>query len=228
MHIRPVPHRWSVTPAQAVVIQKQLAALVRTVAARSAARFVAGVDAGFSVDDQRCVAAVVVWDARERTVVEQHVAMRRLSFPYIPGLLSFREAPAVLAALRQLHTRPDVLLYDGHGLAHPRRFGSACHVGVLTDLPTIGCAKSRLIGNHAQPGHLRGSATPLTDGGQVIGIVLRTQNGINPVFVSIGHRMDLPAAARIVLQCTPRYRLPEPIRLADQLAARYDSRARPG
>ena len=223
MVIPRAPHRWSVTPRQAIAIQTRLAPLVRRVPPQRPVRFVAGADAAFSNDDRRCTGAVVLWDLHASTVIEQHVAERQLSFPYIPGLLSFREAPAVLAALRQLHTRPDVLLYDGHGLAHPRRFGSACHVGVLTDLPTIGCAKSRLIGNHADPDRRRGSATPLTDGGQIIGVVLRTQDGVNPVFVSIGHRMGLPVAAQIVLQCAPRYRLPEPIRLADQLAARYDS-----
>jgi deoxyribonuclease V len=132
-------------------------------------------------------------------------------------LLSFREGPAVLAALRKLRAPPDVLLYDGHGLAHPRRFGVACHIGVLLNRPTIGCAKSRLIGTHREPGVWRGSGAPLLDGGGVIGSVLRTQDSVKPVFVSVGHLIDLRAAQQIVLACAIRYRLPEPTRLADQL-----------
>ena len=217
MEVPRAPHRWSVTPKQASAIQRRLAALVRQVPLVCAPRFVAGLDAAFSRDDRRCLAAVVVWDMREQTVVEQHVAVRPLRFPYVPGLLSFREGPAVLAALRRLRTPPDVLLCDGHGLAHPRRFGIACHVGVILNRPTIGCAKSRLIGTHREPGSRRGAVAPLIDGGEVIGSVLRTQDGVNPVFVSVGHRIDLRDAQQIVLACAIRYRLPEPTRLADQL-----------
>jgi len=217
MNVPRVPHRWSVTPQQARAIQRQLASRVRQVPLAGAPRFVAGLDAAFSRDDRHCLAAVVVWDLREQEVVEQHVAVRLLTFPYVPGLLSFREGPAVLAALRQLRILPDVIIYDGHGLAHPRRFGVACHVGVLLNRPTIGCAKSRLVGTHREPRSRRGSYAPLLDDGQVIGSVLRTQDGINPVFVSVGHLIDLRAAQQIVLACAIRYRLPEPIRLADQL-----------
>lgn len=217
MKIRPAPHAWAVTPAKAMDIQTQLAGRVLQIAPHTLLRLVAGVDAAFSRDDRRCAAAVVLWDVETRTVVEQHVAAGPLRFPYIPGLLSFREVPTVLAALRKLRTPPDVLLYDGHGRAHPRRFGVACHVGVLTDLPAIGCAKSRLIGSHDAPGIARGSTAPLIDSGDVIGSVVRTQDRINPVFVSIGHRMDLQTAEAIVLACATRYRLPEPIRLADHL-----------
>jgi deoxyribonuclease V len=220
VHIPRAPHRWSVTPAHAIAIQKRFASLVRQRPPRGPVRLVAGVDAAFSSDEQYCVAAVVLWDLRGRAVVEQRIAVRRLIFPYVPGLLSFREAPVVLAALRKLHTPPDVVLYDGNGFAHPRRFGSACHIGVITHLPTIGCAKNRLIGIHAEPGHRRASSTLLVHDGQVIGHVLRTQDGVRPVYVSIGHRMDLVTAERIVLQCAPQYRLPEPLRLADQLARR--------
>lgn len=224
MDVPRAPHRWAVTPKQASAIQRRLAARVRQVPLGGAPRVVAGLDAAFSRDDRQCLAAVVAWDLRERTVIEQHVAARPLTFPYVPGLLSFREGPAVLAALRKLRTPPDVLMYDGHGLAHPRRFGIACHVGVILDRPTIGCAKSRLIGTHREPGSRRGAAAPLIDDGEVIGSVLRTQDGINPVFVSVGHRIDLHAAQHIVLACAIRYRLPEPTRLADQLvgAAKRD------
>lgn len=217
MDVRRAPHRWSVTAQQACAIQRRLAARVRQVPLAGAPRFIAGLDAAFSRDDRRCLAAAVLWDMRQQTVVERQVAVRPLTFPYVPGLLSFREAPAVLAALRKLRTPPDVLIYDGHGFAHPRRFGVACHVGVILDRPTIGCAKSRLVGTHRVPGSRRGSIAPLVDGGEVIGSVLRTQDGVNPVFVSVGHLIDLPAARRIVLACASRHRLPEPTRLADHL-----------
>ncbi len=217
MDVPRAPHRWSVTPRQAIAIQRRLAARVRQLPLVAAPRVVGGLDAAFSRDGRWCLAAVVAWDLRTQTVIEQHVATRPLTFPYVPGLLSFRECPAVLAALRKLRTPPDVLIYDGHGLAHPRRFGIACHVGVILSRPTIGCAKSRLIGTHRALGSKRGSVAPLVDDGETIGSVLRTQDGVNPVFVSVGHLVDLPAAQRIVLACAIRYRLPEPSRLADQL-----------
>ena len=217
MDVPRAPHRWAVTPQRAIAIQRRLASLVRPVPLAGTPRFIAGLDAAFSRDDRRCLAAVVVWDMRAQTVVEQHLAVRPLTFLYVPGLLSFREGPAVLGALRKLRTVPDVLIYDGHGFAHPRRFGIACHVGVILNRPTIGCAKSRLIGTYREPGSRRGAVAPLIDGGEVIGSVLRTQDGIKPVFVSVGHLLDLRDAERIVLDCALRYRLPEPTRRADQL-----------
>jgi deoxyribonuclease V len=182
-------------------------------------RLAAGIDAAFSRDGRFCVAGVVVWDLEAREVVETRVARRRLSFPYVPGLLSFREAPAVLAALRKLSADPDVLVCDGHGVAHPRRFGIACHVGVITGRPTLGCAKSRLVGRHREPGRKRGSRTRLWDGGDVVGAVLRTRDGVKPLYLSVGHRVDLPSVVDIVMSCFGGYRLPEPTRLADQLVA---------
>jgi len=208
-----------VTPKQAVAIQQALAPMVRQRPPRGPLRLVAGLDAAFSRDDRTCIAAVVLWDLRTQAVVEEHTSIRPLTFPYVPGLLSFREAPALIGALRQLSRRPDVLICDGHGLAHPRRFGIACHVGIITGLPSIGCAKSRLVGTHRQPGLKRGAVTPLIDGGEVVGSVLRTQDGVKPVFVSVGHETDLRGAERLVLACAPRYRLPEPTRLADRLVA---------
>lgn len=184
-------------------------------------RFVAGLDAAFSKDERRCFAAVVLWDIAERRIVEQHTATRKLTFPYVPGLLSFREVPALLLALRKLKRRPDLLMCDGQGLAHPRRFGLACHLGVICDLPSLGCAKSRLIGTHADPARPRGSRTDLFDKGEVIGTVLCTQTGIKPVYVSIGHKIDLQTAEEIVLACAIRHRLPEPTRLADRLVATF-------
>ena len=226
MKIPPAPHPWSVTPRRAIVIQKRLAGTVRQASPRRAIRLVAGVDLAFWKEEERCVAAAVLWDLDAQEVVESHLATRRLAFPYIPGLLSFREAPAVLAALRKLRRRPHALLCDGHGLAHPRRFGIACHLGVITKLPTIGCAKSRLTGTHGQPGRRRGSVAPLEHRGAVIGSVLRTRDGIRPLFVSVGHRIDLESAVSVVLACATRYRMPEPTRLADCLAAQAKKRSR--
>jgi deoxyribonuclease V len=220
MRIARAPHRWSLTPKEAVALQRKLAARVSFVAPRRRLRLVAGLDAAFSADGRSCIAGVVLWDGEENAVREETVAVRPLTFPYVPGLLSFREAPALIAALRKLGATPDALMCDGHGFAHPRRFGIACHVGVLTGLPTIGCAKSVLIGQPGVPGKRRGSTAPLLDRGERIGTVLRTQDGVRPVFVSAGHRIDLRACESLVLACATRYRLPEPTRLADQLVAR--------
>jgi deoxyribonuclease V len=208
-----------VTPAEAIRIQKRLAGNVRELAPKKPLRFIAGVDLAFTRDGRHCLAGVVLWDLEDALVVEERVGTAPLTFPYVPGLLSFRESPAVLAALRKLRQTPDCIMCDGHGFAHPRRFGLACHVGVLCDVPTIGCAKSRLIGDHRAPGSKRGSRADLTDAGEVIGTVLRTRDGVRPVFVSIGHRMDLRTAERVVLDCAIRYRLPEPTRRADRLVA---------
>jgi deoxyribonuclease V len=213
------PHRWSLSPREAIAVQRRLAASVSVEPLRGRPHLVAGVDAAFSRDGEHCIGGVVLWDLKAGAVAERHVAFRALAFPYVPGLLSFREAPALLAALRKLRRAPDVLMCDGHGLAHPRRFGIACHLGVLADLPSLGCAKSRLIGSHRDPAAHRGSRQPLRDGGESVGAVLRTRSGVKPVFVSVGHRCDLASAERLVLACGARYRLPEPTRLADQLVA---------
>ena len=219
MRIPRAPHRWDVTPSRAVEIQRALAGRVRLESPRRALRLVAGIDVAFTREGRSCIAGAVLWDLGERRVVEQRIAVRPLRFPYVPGLLSFREAPAVLAALRELRATLDALICDGHGYAHPRRFGIACHVGLIADLPAVGCGKSRLCGEHAEPGQRRGSHAPLTHDGELVGTVLRTREGVKPVYVSAGHRIDLPAAARLVLDCAVRYRLPEPTRLADALVA---------
>jgi len=219
MKLPPLPHSWSLTPRAAIALQRRLARRVRVVRPPGDLRRVAGLDAAFSPDGAYCLAAVVVWDRDEQMVLEQHTAVRRVRLPYIPGLLSFREAPALLAALRKLRRAPDALLCDGHGRAHPRRFGIASHLGVLCGLPTIGCAKSRLCGEHDEPATPRGSVAPLRDGQEQIGEVLRTQAGVRPVYVSVGHLCDLASARRLVLACALRYRLPEPTRLADRLVA---------
>jgi deoxyribonuclease V len=206
------------SPREAVAVQRRLAGRVRIARPRRALRFVAGLDAAFLRDESLCVAGVVVWDRREGVVVEERVATHPLTFPYVPGLLSFREAPALMAALRRLRRAPDVLICDGHGLAHPRRFGLACHVGVLTDLPCVGCAKSVLVGRYREPGAQRGSRSPLRVDGEVLGAALRTRSGVKPVFVSVGHRIDLGSAAALVLDCAVQ-RLPEPTRRADRAVA---------
>ena len=220
MKIPPTPHRWDVSPKQAVAIQGALAGRVCSPPLRGAVRLAAGVDMAISPDGERCVAGVVLWDMKARTVCEAQLAWCALTFPYVPGLLSFREAPAVLAALRRLEREPDVILCDGQGYAHPRRFGIACHLGVILDRPTIGCAKSRLVGDYAEPAPGRGARAALTAGGERIGTVLRTRDGVKPVYVSVGHRIDLDGAVRIVLRCGGGYRVPEPTRLADRLVAR--------
>lgn len=207
-------------------MQRRLAARVSLAPPRRPLRLVAGVDAAFSSDARHCIAGVVVWDCAENAVREEVVARRPLTFPYVPGLLSFREAPAVIAALRKLRAPPDALLYDGHGIAHPRRFGIASHVGLLAGVPTVGCAKSVLVGEYRMPGVRQGASTPLVYRGERIGTVLRTRDSVRPVFVSVGHRMDLPSCEALVLACVTRYRLPEPTRLADQLVARVKRETR--
>ncbi len=150
---------------------------------------------------------------------DRALALRPTTFPYIPGFLSFREVPAVLDAWEKLKICPDLLLCDGQGLAHPRRFGLACHLGILTNIPAIGVAKSRFIGQHDPLGEKRGSWQPLIDQGEIVGAVVRSRTGVQPIYVSIGHRLDLSTAIDYVLQCTPKYRLPETTRLADRLAS---------
>ena len=184
-------------------------------------RLVAGVDCAFSRDGDYCLAAVVLWDVVDKRVVEERTARRKLRFPYVPGLLTFREGPAALAALGKLREKPDVLMFDGQGIAHPRRFGIASHVGLIIGIPSVGCAKSRLTGTHRQVGERRGNNVHLVDDGEVIGVVLRTRDGVRPVFVSPGHLCDLDSARSLTLRCATGYRLPEPTRLADQRVAAY-------
>jgi deoxyribonuclease V len=219
MKIARPPHSWRLTPRQAIALQIKMSRLVCRTGSAEGFRFVAGLDGAFSPDGTQCIAGVVLWDLRERRVAEQHTAIGKVRFAYIPGLLSFREIPAWAAALRKLRQPPDVLMCDGQGIAHPRRFGIASHLGVLCGLPAVGCAKSRLIGAHDEPPARRGGGAPLRDKDEVIGTVLRTGTGLRPVYVSIGHRLGLAAAEAVVLECAINYRLPEPTRLADRLVA---------
>jgi len=209
-------HRWDLSPAEAIALQQQLAAQVSQNNQLKQVETIAGVD--MSVRGQAGRAAVAVFSFPDLVMIDHAVATRTLSFPYLPGLFSFREGPVVLAALERLADPPDLLIFDGQGLAHPRRFGLACHIGLLTGLPSIGCAKSRLIGQYQEPGPERGSYSPLIEDGQTIGAVVRTRSRVKPVFVSIGHRVDLPTSIHYVLACCGRYRLPEPIRWADRIA----------
>jgi deoxyribonuclease V len=204
-----------VTPREAREIQERLRG--RVVKSGSIApRIVAGVDVCYK--DGTARAAIVV--TRDLEPIEEATAERPLDFPYVPGLLSFRELPPLMAAWKKLKTRPEAVIVDGQGYAHPRRFGLASHFGVLAGLPTVGCAKSRLIGEYDEPAASRGSWTPLKDGRETIGAALRTQDGRNVVYVSIGHKLSLATAIRIVLACAPKYRLPEPQRFADRLSKR--------
>lgn len=210
-------HRWDLSPAGAIALQRDLAGRVRRDDDHVPWRTVAGVDVGVRCGVAR--AAVVVLCYPDLRQVGQAVAEAPVTFPYVPGLLSFREAPVVLQALAKLEVRPDVLLFDGQGYAHPRRMGIASHVGVLLDCPTVGCAKSRLCGSHVEPDVARGSQSRLMDGEEVIGVVLRTRSAVRPVYVSVGHRVSLESAVALVLGCGAGYRLPEPIRRAHRLAS---------
>ena len=230
MKIPPVPHSWRLSPKRAVALQRELAGRVRAQPLNASPRLLAGVDCAFEAT--HCLASVVLWDAESGEDVEAHSVERVLHFPYVPGLLSFREAPAVLAALRKLRQTPDVIVCDGHGFAHPRRMGIACHVGLLTGIPTLGVGKTRLVGEHDEPGATRGSATPLIHRDEVIGTVLRTRDDVRPVYVSIGHRIELADATRLTLAAARGFRLPEPTRRADRAVAafkraRRDRRAAP-
>lgn len=212
-------HPWNVTPSEARRIQEMLRTEVAAIDRLGKIRQVAGIDVGFEAGGRRARAAVVVLDFPSLDPAAQAEASRPVEFPYVPGLLSFREVPVVLDALGKLARLPDLLLCDGQGLAHPRRFGLACHIGVLTGIPSIGVAKTRLIGEHEPLGERRGSWQPLVDGGEVIGAILRTRRGVKPLYISTGHRVSLATAIDFVLRCAPRYRLPETTRLAHRLAS---------
>lgn len=220
-------HAWDVSPAEARRIQMRLSAgVVRRDDFGAIAR-VAGVDVGFEDRGRVTRAAVAVLDLAGLALRETAIARQPTRFPYVPGLLSFREAPAVLEALGALVAPPDLLLCDGQGYAHPRRFGIACHLGLLTGIPAIGVGKTRLIGSHGEVPAGRGEWCPLMDGGEVIGAVLRTRMGVKPVYVSIGHRVTLESAVCLVMQCTTRFRLPETTRQAHRLASGTPGQARP-
>jgi deoxyribonuclease V len=211
-------HRWDVTPREAIQIQEQLRAKVLTRGRVPRPTLVAGADCAFEKETGRMHVAVVVLSFPALEIVETVTGADRVRFPYVPGLLSFRETPALLRAFARLRHEPDVLFVDGQGLAHPRCAGIACHLGVLLDRPTIGCAKSLLVGSYEEPSSRRGSFTHLYDKGRIIGAAVRTRDGVQPMFVSIGHRIGLPRAIALTLACGKGARVPEPTRQADLLA----------
>lgn len=200
-------------------VQEELRSLVRCEDRFGAIDLVAGADVGFEDGGKTTRAAVVVLRFPQLEMVDQAIIRQPTRFPYIPGYLSFREAPAVIEAMGRLHQQPDLLVCDGQGIAHPRRFGIACHLGVLLDLPTIGVAKSRLTGKYVEPGPSKGDQSALWDGEECIGTVLRTRDNVKPVFVSCGHRVSNRSAVAFALACTGRYRLPETTRWAHRLAS---------
>jgi deoxyribonuclease V len=215
-----ITHPWNLTPKAAVDLQRHWADRVET-DDRLPTRIdvVAGVDVGFEDAGRVSRAAVAALSFPPLTPLDQAVARLPTRFPYVPGLLSFRELPVVLDALARLAVIPDVILCDGQGRAHPRRFGIACHLGVLLDLPTVGVGKTRLVGRHAEPGPDKGDWTPLLDDGEIIGAVLRTRAGVKPLYISVGHRVSLDTAIALTLACLTRYRLPETTRAAHRLAS---------
>jgi len=212
-------HPWQVAPREAVAIQRRLCEQVRITDQFGAIETVAGVDVGFEDKNRTTRAAVAVLTFPKLQLLTYAIARRPTTFPYIPGLLSFREIPAVLKAMEKLDALPDLLLCDGQGIAHPRRLGIASHLGVLLDLPTIGVGKSRLIGEHAAVPEGRGEWVPLMDKGARVGAVLRTRPRVKPLFISPGHRITTESAVRWVMACTTRYRLPETTRFAHRLAS---------
>jgi deoxyribonuclease V len=231
-------HRWDLTPREAIALQKRMRSRLILHGGPRAPRLVAGADVAYSKETGRCFAAVVVLSLSNLEVVEEATAEAPIRFPYVPGLLSFREGPAVLAAFAKLSHRPDFIIFDAHGFAHPRRFGLASHLGYLLDIPSVGCAKSILVGQHGALGLKAGSIAWLIDRGERIGAALRTQTGVRPVYISIGHCVSLRAAIRLARTATGKFRVPEPTRLADILvgkakreaaspsrdAARYEAR----
>jgi deoxyribonuclease V len=213
-------HEWDLSYKEAIETQRRLASQVLFTRMKREPRTAAGLDCAFSKDGKKIIAVVVVLKLNDFTVIETATVTRKVTFPYIPGLLSFREAPSCIDAIEKLKAKPDVFIVDGQGLAHPRRFGIASHIGMLVDSPTSGRAKSRLSGSFEMPGPRKGSNSQLIDSGEVIGAVLRTRTNVKPVFVSVGHKCTLDDAIKVVLECTTKYRLPEPSRLAHQLVSR--------
>jgi deoxyribonuclease V len=213
-------HDWNLTPREAMELQKQLAfEVIRADDFAEPIKTVAGIDLGYDAKNDTSRAVVVVLKFPELELIESSEVLLPIQFPYVPSLLSFRETPVAIKALEKLKTAPDLILCDGQGIAHPRRFGIACHIGLLTDTPSIGVAKSILTGKFENLGDERGSVAPLISRNEQIGAALRTKDKVQPVYVSVGHRISLETAVRYVLQCAPKYRLPETTRLADKMAS---------
>jgi deoxyribonuclease V len=207
---------WDLTPREAMRLQEALRGRVVLEDRFEDIRYVAGADLAFDPETGMAFAGVIVYRFPEFEEVERRMTRRKLRFPYVPGLLSFRESPVLIAAFARLRTQPDLILIDGHGRAHPRRFGIACHLGVIFDKPTIGCAKSLLVGEHEEPGVRAGATTPLMLDGERVGMVLRTREHVKPIYVTTGHRVGLESAVTLVKQCLDGFRIPKPTREADR------------
>lgn len=212
-------HSWKVVPREAAQIQLRLRSKLELTDRLPTVRRVAGADLAFDLGANRAIAGVVIYTFPEMQEIERVWDERRIDFPYVPGLLSFREAPGLLKVFARIKNSPDLIFCDGHGYAHPRRFGVTSHLGLLLDTPTIGCAKSLLIGTHAELPLEARAWTPLRDGGEVIGAVLRSRENVNPIYVTQGHRVSLPTALKFVLAVLDGYRIPRPTRDADHFVA---------
>ncbi len=219
-------HPWRVSHAQATGIQDALRPRLVVAPLPRRPRLIAGADVAYSRRTHRVYAAVVVVELPSLETVESVGVTRAATFPYVPGLLSFREVPPLLDAFEQLSRTPDAVVFDGQGLAHPRRFGLACHAGLLLDAPSIGCAKTRLVGGHGAVPDRRGASVPLRVEEETVGAVVRTRQGVKPVFVSPGHRADTRSAVELVLALAARYRLPEPQRRAHHATVDLHARDR--
>jgi len=211
-----LPSNWNLTPREAMRFQEELRHRVVLEDRFDRIRTIAGADLAFDPDTKEAVAGVIVYGLPGLEEVERRMAWLRLRFPYVPGLLSFRESPVLLAAFACLRHEPDAIMIDGHGRAHPRLFGIACHIGILFDKPTVGCAKSLLVGEYQEPAAEQGSSTSLFFRGERVGVALRTRYNVKPVFVTQGHRVTLETAVKLVEQCVDGFRIPKPTREADR------------
>ena len=216
-------HSWNVTPKQAIAIQHKLRDKIKTFDDFDLIKTIAGVDVGFIKEKNLSCAALVIFGYPDMKILDVITCSEPINFPYIPTLLSFREVPIVLSCFEKLENPPDILILDGQGYAHPRRMGLACHVGVLLNIPTIGCAKSRLIGKFNMPKEKKGSFSYLYDKGEIIGAVLRTRDNISPVFISIGHRVSLDTSIKLILDMSIT-RIPEPTKIADREVKKYTNK----
>ncbi len=210
-------HSWDVTPDEAIRIQNKLRGLVKVENLKSKINYIAGADISFDKGSNVVYAGIVVLKFQELEEIEHSLVITEVNFPYIPGLLSFRESPALIKAWEKIEVVPDVVVIDGQGIAHPRRFGIASHFGVLIDRPTIGCAKSLLVGRYDEPSEKAGSYSYLYDSGEIVGVALRTRDNVQPVFVSVGHKITLEESIEIILQTVKGFRIPEPTRRAHNL-----------
>ena len=217
------PHSWNLSVKQARELQKKLAQKIQIRTMPRQIKTVAGCDVAYNKESEQLIAGMVILRFPDLTIIDEITVSEPITFPYIPGYLSFREAPAILNLIKSYHRSIDLFLFDGHGIAHPRGLGIAAHIGVLINKPSIGCAKKRLIGTFEVPGEQKGSQTELYYEGRVVGRVVRTKDRVKPIFISIGHAVNLGESVDFVLNCCLKYRLPEPTRLADVAVARAKS-----